>query len=128
MTEIYARWLDWGTRIALAALIAAFLAYVTGAVPAAVAVAELPQLWSLPVGRYLAATAAPSGWGWLGLLGRGDYLNYVGVALLGLVTVAGYLRAVPALLARGERLQAGFAIAQIIVLLFAASGLLAGGH
>ena len=128
MSEIYARWLDWGTRIALAALVGAFLAYVTGALAPGVAVADLPRLWRLPVESYLAATAAPSGWGWVGLLGHGDYLNFLGIALLGLVTVAGYLRAVPALLARGERLQAGFAIAQVIVLLVAASGLLAGGH
>lgn len=126
--HVYARWLDWSTRVALAVLIAAYLAYAAGLVPPAVAVADLPRLWVMPVDAYLEATGAPSGWGWLGTLASGDYLTMVGVALLCLVTVLCYLRILPMLLARGERLQAAFAVAQVIVLLAAASGLFAGGH
>jgi len=126
--RLYARWLDWGTRIALAALVAAFVAYVFGLSPAALPLAELPRFWSLPLERYLALSGAPSGWGWLRMLDRGEYQNLAAVALLGLVTVACYLRLLPALLARGERLQAALAAAQVLVLLAAASGLFAGGH
>jgi hypothetical protein len=126
--HVYARWLDWGTRISLAVLVAAFLAYVLGITPAALPLAEVPRFWGLPLERYLALSGAPSGWGWLGMLDKGDYQNLVGVALLGLVTVACYLRVLPMLLARRERLLAGFAIAQVVVLLLAASGLFAGGH
>ena len=126
--QVYARWLDWSTRISLAVLIAAFLAYAVGLLAPAVAVDDLPRLWVLPVERYLEATGVPSGWGWVAMLAKGDYLNLVGVALLGFVTVLCYLRVLPLLLARGERLQAAFAVAQVAVLLLAASGLLAGGH
>jgi hypothetical protein len=42
------------------------------------------------------------------------------VALLASVSVAAYARFVPALLARGERLRAGIAALQVIVLLAAA--------
>jgi hypothetical protein len=125
---VYARWLDWSTRISLGVLIATFLAYVGGLSAPAVPVADLPKLWVLPVDRFLEAAGAPSGWEWLRMLGSGDYLNLVGVALLGLVTVLCYLRILPPLLARRERLQAAFAAAQVVVLLLAASGLLAGGH
>lgn len=126
--QVYARWLDWGTRASLAALVAAFAAYALGLVEPWVPVAELPALWTLPVERYLALTHSPAGWGWIALLGEADYLNFLGVAMLGLVTVACYLRLMPILLARRERLMAGFAFAQILVLLLAASGVLAGGH
>jgi len=126
--QVYARWLDWGTRISLAVLVAAFLAYVFGLTPAALPLAEVPRFWGLPLERYLALSGAPSGWGWLVMLDKGDYQNLAGVALLGLVTVACYLRVLPLLLGRGERLQAAFAVAQVVVLLIAASGLLAGGH
>ena len=125
---IYARWLDWGTRVSLAVLVAAFLAYVLGVTPAALPLAEVPRFWGLPLERYLALSGAPSGWGWLGMLDKGDYQSLVGVALLGLVTVLCYLRLLPALLARGERLQAAIVVAQVVVLLLAASGVLAGGH
>ena len=126
--QLYARWLDWATRVSLAALVAAFLAYAGGLLAPAVAVEDLPRLWVLPVEDYLRTTGVPPGWGWVGLLATGDYLNLVGVALLGLVTVLCYLRILPPLLARGERLQGAFAVAQVVVLLLAASGLLAGGH
>jgi hypothetical protein len=62
------------------------------------------------------------------MLAKGDYLNLIGVALLGFVTVLCYLRVLPLLLRSGERLQSAFAVAQVVVLLLAASGLLAGGH
>ena len=126
--QVYARWLDWSTRVSLAVLIAAFLAYAAGLLAPAVAVDDLPRLWVLPVERYLEATGVPSGWGWVAMLAKGDYLNLVGVTLLGFVTVLCYLRVLPLLLARGERLHAAFAVAQVAVLLLAASGLLAGGH
>lgn len=125
--QLYARWLDAATRFALGVLVAAFLAYLAGVPPPHVPVAELPSLWTLPVERYLERTASPSGWGWLGLLGRGDYLNLVGVSLLCLVSVVCYLRVLPQLAAR-SRLQAAIAAAQIAVLLLAASGVFAGGH
>lgn len=126
--QLYARWLDWGTRLSLALLVAAFLAYAFGLAPAALPLDELPGLWALPLERYLALSGAPVGWGWLAMLDRGEYQNLAAVALLCLVTVACYLRVIPALLARGDRLQAGLAIAQVVVLIVAASGLLAGGR
>jgi hypothetical protein len=126
--QVYARWLDWGTRLSLAVLVAAFLAYVFGLTPAALPLAEMPRFWRLPLERYLALSGAPTGWGWLAMLDKGEYQNLVGVALLGLVTVVCYLRVLPRLLARRERLHAAIVAAQVLVLLLAASGLLAGGH
>lgn len=126
--QVYARWLDWGTRLSLAVLVAAFLAYVFGLTPAALPLAEMPRFWRLPLERYLALSGSPTGWGWVAMLDKGEYQNLVGVALLGLVTVVCYLRVLPLLLARRERLQAAIVAAQVLVLLLAASGLLAVGH
>lgn len=126
--QVYARWLDWGTRLSLAVLVAAFLAYVFGLTPAALPLDEMPRFWRLPLERYLALSGSPTGWGWVAMLDKGEYQNLVGVALLGLVTVVCYLRVLPVLLARRERLQAAIVAAQVLVLLLAASGLLAGGH
>ncbi len=126
--QVYARWLDWGTRLSLAVLVAAFLAYVFGLTPAALPLDQMPRFWRLPLERYLALSGSPTGWGWVAMLDKGEYQNLVGVALLGLVTVVCYLRVLPLLLARRERLQAAIVAAQVLVLLLAASGLLAGGH
>ena len=118
--EVYARWLDWGTRIALVVLIASFLAYAFALFDPHLPPRELVKLWAFPVDHYIAASGAPTGWGWLQLLHKSDYLIFLGVALLGLVTVLCYARILPLLLGQGERLRAAIAVAQIIVLLGAA--------
>jgi hypothetical protein len=117
---IYARWLDIGTRLGFGILFLSFLSYVLGVLDPHVPPHELPLLWGLPVDHYVAAAGAPTGWGWLALVVRADYLNYVGVALLASVTLAAYVRIVPLLLERGERLRAAIAALQVLVLVVAA--------
>jgi hypothetical protein len=60
------------------------------------------------------------------LIDTGDHLNLAGVAWFALVILICYLRIIPPLAARGERLRMGLAIAQVVVLLASASGLFAG--
>jgi hypothetical protein len=125
--EAYARWLDAGTRLAFAASLAAFVLYVSGAMPSYLPLDALPRYWGLPVSEFLRQTGAPSGWGWLQRLDGAEYLNLACMALLGLVTALCYARIVPILLRLGERLQAALAITQIAVLVGAVSGFFAGG-
>jgi len=125
--QLYARWLDAGTRIGFAVSLAAFLVYAGGLLQPWVPLESLPGLWGLPVDEYLRRTGAPTGWGWLALANRADYLNLACVALFALVTAICYLRILPALVGLGERLQAAMAALQILVLLAAASGFFAGG-
>lgn len=115
--HIYARWLDIGTRIGFAVLLVTFAIYAFGLLDALVPPQDLARLWGLPVDRYVQATGGPTGWGWLRLLGKGDYLNFVGIALLATITIVCYARIVPVL----PRLQAALAVIQIAVLLAAAS-------
>jgi hypothetical protein len=118
--QIYARWLVAGTRAGLGLLVGTFAIYALAILEPLVSHHELARLWTHPVDHYIAATGAPTGWGWLGFLGKGDYLNFVGIAVLALVTVVCYARLIAALLAEGARLQATIAALQIIVLLAAA--------
>lgn len=124
----YGRWLDIGTHAGLVALSVSFVVYALGLVDPLVPVQELTRLWHLPLDRYLAISGAPTGWHWLEFAGKSDYLNFIGIGILSLVTIACCARIMPTLLARGERLYALLAALQVLVLLAAASGLLAGGH
>jgi len=117
--QVYARWLEAGTRIGLGVLVATFAIYVLALLDPLVPHEELARHWLHPVDRYIAATGAPTGWNWHRFLGKGDYVNFVGIATLALVTVACYARMIPALLREGARLQAGLAALQIVVLLAA---------
>lgn len=125
---IYARWVRRGTQLGLGALVAAFLAYAFALLEPLVPLQQLPRLWSLPAEQYVQISGAPTGWDWLAFLDKGDYLNLLGVALLGLVTVVCYVRLLVALLARRALLPAALAVAQILVLVAAASGFFAVGH
>lgn len=125
--QLFARWLDAGTKIAFLLLAASFLAYVTGLLPAQLPPEELAKLWGLPLREFVAAAGAPTGWGWLELWARGDYVNYFGMVLLASIVMAAFLRVLP-LLARHDRSFAAIAALEIVVLLAAASGLLAGAH
>jgi hypothetical protein len=118
--DVFARWVDVGTRVGFAVLILSFLIYLFGLLDPLVPPNELARLWGLPADRYVAATGVPTGWGWVGLLAKSDYLNHLGVALLASVTVAAYARIVPALLGQNARLRAGIAALQVIVLVVAA--------
>jgi hypothetical protein len=125
--RLYAQWMDYGTRAGFVVLVVTFLAYVFELVPAAIDLHALPRYWGLPVHEYVAATGAPTGWGWVAQLGSGDYLNFLGVALLGAVTIVCYLRLLPALIRSGDRAFAVICALEIVVLAIAAAGWV-GGH
>lgn len=120
---IYARWLDWGTRIGFVLLITSFLAYAFEIVAPHVPFEELVRSWVLPVDEYRSAVNAPSGWGWIDLAARGDYLNYFGIVFLALTTALCYVRVLPALIAARLRVYAVLVGIEIAVLGAAIAGL-----
>ena len=83
----------------------------------------------MPVLKYLKATGIHPGWAWLGMLGKGDFLNFIGIAFLAGVTILCYLRIMPLLLKKKDTIYAVLAVVEVLVLTLAASGVLkAGGH
>ncbi|HVO08436.1 MAG TPA: hypothetical protein VMT83_16710 [Burkholderiaceae bacterium] len=124
----YARLLEWGTRVGMAVLLLSFAAYVLGLAESHVPVAKLPELWIHPVGRFLELTQSPTGWGWLALLHRGDIAGLLGIAILSGASVLCLLALVPIYLARGERIFAAVCLAEVAVVVLAASDWLAGPH
>jgi hypothetical protein len=124
----YAQVLQWGTRVGLAVLLASFAAYVLGLAEAHVPPAKLPELWTHPVGRYLELTGSPTGWGWLALIHRGDIAGLLGIAILSGCSVLSLFALVPLYAAAGDRAYVAICLAEVAVLLVAASGALGAGH
>lgn len=124
----YALLLDWGTRAGLLVLVLSFAAYVLGWFEPHVPLQRLPELWGQPVGRFLELTQSPTGWGWLALLGRSDVAGLVGIALLAGSSIVCLLALVPLYLRGGDRAYAWLCLAEVAVVLLAASGVLSGGH
>lgn len=126
--RLYAAWLDVGTKIGFVALVVTFLVHVFELVPPGIALEHLPRYWHLPVDEFLRLTGAPTGWAWIARLGEGDLLNFLGIAILGFVTVACYARVLPLFARAGNRVFVAICVAEIVVLLAAAWGLAGGGH
>lgn len=125
----YATLLLYGSWGGIAILALTFTLYVTGLVSSYIPPAQMQLYWGMKASDYLAATGAPHGWGWFSMVGFGDYMNLIGIALLGGLTVIGYLILLPAYMAKKDKIYATIVVTEILVLTLAASGVLkVGGH
>lgn len=117
-----------GTRVSLAALVLTFLLYVSGLAAPAIPIEHLPRYWGLRASEYLRRASLPAGWGWTRLVSFGDFLNYVGIVMLSSLTIFCYLAMVPAFLRKKDTLYVLILLAEIAILLLAATGLLTASH
>lgn len=123
----YADLMERLVRYCLLLLGVVFLLYLLRLLPTAVPVAQVPGRWHLSLGEYLAAGGAGAGRWCRGCRGAGDYLNFAAIFLLNLVPLVCYLRLVPLLARQGNRFLLLLAIAQSLVLLLVAAGLVTAG-
>lgn len=132
---LYASILEKGMYFGLLSMIITFALYVSGIMPSVVPLSEIANYWNMPVGDYLTAINqnflqwehAPTGWAWLSLLGKGDFLNFLPIAILSGITILCYVAIVPGLMKRGDKAMGLMALATAIVLFLAASGIVGGG-
>jgi len=133
---LYAKILQVGMYIGLALLLVTFALYSSGVIEPAVPVEQLPEYWTMNVHDYLEATNNDhlhhehviTGWSWLSVVGKGDYLNFLGIALLSGVTVVCYLGIVPTLIRKKDKAYVVIALLEVVILTLAASGILSVGH
>jgi hypothetical protein len=123
----YANILNWGMVIGFIILTATFLMYVFGVLPNFVPIEDLPRHWTKKVHDFNHDLHAPTGWEWISYVGKGDYLNFVGVAILAGLTIVCYAAIIPALLRKKDTPYLLIAVAEVLVLVLAASGILKGG-
>ncbi|BCB96862.1 hypothetical protein JZK55_17840 [Dissulfurispira thermophila] len=125
----YAKILDLGMKVGLFVLIVTFIIYLTGIAAPYIPVNDLPKYWGMSVHKYLEAAHIPYGWGWLGMIGKGDFLNFIGIAFLAGVTIFCYLAVIPIFFRKKDTVYGIIAIIEVLVLVLAASGILkSGGH
>ena len=125
-----------GMQLGLGILIVTFFLYVLGIVKPAIPLDALDNYWSLDSHHYLEAVEENHlhlghlalGWSWVKLLGKGDYLNFAGIAILSIITIICFLAIIPTLLKKGDKVYAIVALLEVIILSLAASGLLVVGH
>jgi len=125
---LYASILEKGMYVGLVILFITFALYALGIMKPYIPLNEISQYWGMNVHDYLEHAHIGTGWSWVGMLQYGDFINFVGVALLAGVTIICYLAIIPLLLKNNDKVYAVLAAATALVLIFAASGILAVGH
>lgn len=125
---VYAGLLNWGMKIGMLILLVTFAIYMFGIAKPHVPVEDLPKYWSMSVHEYVEETGVKTGWGWIDMVAKGDILNFIGIAFLSAVTIVCYLRIVPILLRKGDKVYAILALLEVVILALAASGILKSGH
>jgi hypothetical protein len=133
---LYAKVLAIGMYVGLAILFITFGLYVSGIMAPAIPLDQVSNYWHLGVNEYLEVVNrdflrlehAPTGWAWVNMVGKGDFLNFIGIAVLAGITIICYLAIVPSLLRQKDNAYVSMVLVEVVVLAFAASGLLAVGH
>ncbi|MDP2167444.1 MAG: hypothetical protein Q8J64_03835 [Thermodesulfovibrionales bacterium] len=125
----YAGMLDKGMKIGFVLVVVSFILYITGIMAPYLPINDLPKYWGMPVHDYLKATNIHMGWAWLGMLQKGDFINFIGIAFLAGVTIPCYIAIMPIFLKKKDKVYFTLALLEVTVLALAASGLLkSGGH
>jgi len=123
----YAKFLDLGMKVGFLMLVSSFIIYLLGVLTPHIPVNDLPKYWAMPVKDYLKATNIHAGWSWISEIGKGDFLNFIGIAFLSGVTILCYMRIIPIFFRKRDPVYGILAIIEVLVLALAASGILKGG-
>ena len=125
---LYAKILEWGMYLGLLILLITFGLYAFGIIDPYIPLNKISNYWAYNVHEYLEHAGIKDGWAWLGMLKYGDFINFIGVAMLAGVTIFCYAAIVPTLLRNKDVVYAIIAVLEVIILGAAASGILAVGH
>jgi hypothetical protein len=125
----YAKVLNILMFLGLAIIVVTFVLYMSGILSSFIPPQEIPNYWTMASKDFIHGLNAPTGWDWLALVGKGDYLNFVGIALLAGLSIICYLVILPILMRKKDIPYVVIAIIEVAVLSLAASGILkSGGH
>ena len=126
---LYAKVLEKGMYIGLMLLLVAFAVYAFSIMKPYIPLSDVPMYWSHSVTDYLQMANVKAGWSWIGMLGYGDFINFIPIAILAGTTIICYLSIVPILLRNDDKVYALLALLEALILAVAASGILgSGGH
>lgn len=125
----YANILNIGMYVGLLIIGITFILYLASILPPFIPLQELPNYWTMRSADFIHTLHTPTGWDWVFMLNRGDYLNLVGIAILAGLTILCYIVILPVLVRKKDKPYIIITILEVIILVFAASGILkSGGH
>jgi hypothetical protein len=126
---LYSKLLEKGMYFGLIILFITFGLYAFGVMDPYIPLDKISQYWTMNVDAYLHHANIKPGWAWVGMIKYGDFVNFIGIAILSGVTILCYAAIVPTLMRNKDTIYVILAILEVLVLSVAASGILGtGGH
>lgn len=123
----YANILNISMWIGLCILVITFIIYISGILPSFIPIEKVSAYWGMKAKDYISTLNAPTGWQWITLFGKGDYMNFIGITILASLSIICYLVILPLLIKKKDIPYVVITLLQVVVLILAASGILRGG-
>lgn len=127
----YANTLEFVSHTVIILLAVGYVLYMTGLLPLEVPVSAIASHWHLSAAQMRETLHQPTGWSVFanpaGLL-HGDVISYISVIFLALATLICLASAVMVYIGEKMPVYLTISIAQVLVLLVAASGIMTGAH
>ena len=115
-------------NMGLVLLFLTFTLYVFGIVKPLIPLETMSQYWNLPLQEFLQQTGAPRGWQWLDHIKKADYLTFTGLIILAGVSGICYLVLLVDFVKARMALFTLLVIAELLLIVLAASNLFDVGH
>ncbi|MDH4128100.1 MAG: hypothetical protein OEV44_05065 [Spirochaetota bacterium] len=109
-------------------LIIGFIIYVGEILTPIIPVDELNKYWNLNSTEYISKTGIPTGWNWIFFLNKGDIISFLGIIILTSADIICFIRVLPIFIKKKDNIYIFIIILQIIVFIFAASGIFEINH
>jgi len=118
----FAAVVEWLVGIGLVLLAGLFVLYVTGIVPPAMPLSEVPAHWDLSAAEFRNVSGTEAGWAWIGRITSGEYLSLAGLVAFPTATTIGLCILAGLFARRKAVIWAVMAAVQAAILVFAATG------
>jgi len=122
----YATLLVWLVRSGLVSMSVLFVVYAAGWVPAAIPIGEVSTYWAMDASTYAVTAGVPTGWQWIRFLDDGGVLAFLGAILFPVSATIAALAAAAFFARHRVGVYALIALAEAVVLVIAATGVLTG--
>jgi hypothetical protein len=125
----YATLLNIGMIVGLAIIIVTFIIYLSGVLSSFIPPQDIPKYWGMKSKDFIHVLHTPTGWSWVAMANKGDYLNFIPIAIFAGLSIFCYLAILPILLRKKDMYYVIIALIEVAVLVLAASGIIkSGGH
>jgi len=126
--RVYGQVLHWVSTLGIVFVILGFAIYIFELFPLKVPISDIAQNWHLGAEELNHTFHLPTGWTWVNDMLHGDVLSFASIVYLAGGTIICLVAVAVVFFREKNMIYTTIAVLQILVLVFAASGIIGSGH